>query len=306
MAMQEPYPALTTLELWSDDEMTPVLPDTFLGGFAPCLQTISLEGIAFPALSKLLFSTVNLVSLLLDKIPPDTTRYMSPQVMATGLSRLTRLKFLRLDFLPPGLPPNIHQNPRQQTRVLLPSLTWLEFQGVNEYLEDLISRIEAPLLDSINVKFFDQIIFDVTHLLQFITHSEKLNSPNEAKMNFHYDFVQITLSPPKGTVGNIMLQVLCTVPLWQVLSLAQICNRATPLLSGVQGLEICGGEYEDSLREWQDNIEIAQWLEVFYPFVAVASLHVTENLGRFTASALAGRRAAGVLPALRDLWLEGA
>ena len=307
MAMQEPYPALTTLELWSDDEIAPVLPDTFLGGFAPCLQRISLEGISFPALPKLLFSTVNLVSLLLDKIPPDMTRYMSPQVMATSLSRLTWLKSLRLDFLPPGLLPNIHQNPRQKTRVILPSLTWLEFQGVKQYLEDFVSRIEAPLLDSMDIKFFDQITFDVPQLLLFITYSEKLNSPNEARMKFYCDSVQITLSPPRGTAGNITIQVICTVPLWQVSSLAQICNQAIPLLSGVQQLEICGGEYEDSLQEWQDSIEIAQWLELFYPFIAVASLHVTENLGPFTASALCEvtGRAEEVLPALRTLWLEG-
>ena len=307
-AMREPYLALTTLELWSDDEMAPVLPDTFLGGFAPRLQRISLEGIAFPALPRLLFSTVNLVSLLLDKIPPDTTGYISPQVMATSLSRLTWLKFLRIDFLPPGLPPDLLQNPRQQTRAVLPSLTWLEFQGVNEYLEDLLSRIEAPLLENIDIKFFDQITFDVPQLLQFITHSEKLNSPNEAKMNFHSDFIQITLSPQRGTVGSFTLQALCTVPLWQLLSVVQICDQAIPLLSSVQRLEICGGEHEHSLREWQDNIEIAQWLELFYPFTMVASLHVTENLGPFSASALCeltGRRAAEVLPALRNLFLEG-
>lgn len=311
-AMQEPYPVLTTLELWSDDVIAPVLPDTFLGGSAPCLQRISLEGIAFPALPKLLIFTANLVSLLLDKIPPDTVGYMSPQVMATSLSRLTWLKFLRLDFLPPGLPPigapDIHQNTRQKTRVVLPSLTWLEFQGVNEYLEDFVSRIEAPLLDSINIKFHDRIIFDVPQLLLFITHSEKLNSPNEANINFHSDFVQITLSPPRGTVGNITLQVICTVPLWQILSLAQICNQAIPLLSGVKWLEICGGEYEASTREWTNGIKIAQWLGIFYPFIAVANLHVTEDLGQFTASALCevtGRQAAEVLPALRNLWLEG-
>lgn len=306
--MQEPFPALTMLELWSDDEMAPVLPDTFLGGSAPRLQIISLEGIAFPALPKLLFSTVNLVSLLLDKIPPDTTGYISPQEMATGLSRLACLKFLRIDFLPPAFPSNVHQNPRQQTRAILPSLTWFEFQGVNEYLEDLISRIEAPLLDNIDIKFFDQITFDIPQLLQFITHSEKLNFPNEARMNFHSDFVRITLSPRRDTVGNFTLQVLCTVPLWQVLSMVQICDQAIPLLSSVQCLQICGGEHEDSLREWQDNIEIAQWLELFYPFTAVASLHVTENLGPFTASALCevtGRMAAEVLPALHNLFLEG-
>ena len=109
MPMQEPYPVLTTLELWLDDKMALVLPDTFLGGFAPCLQRVWLEGLVFPALPKLLLSAVDLVSLLLDKIPPNTG-YISPKVMATSLSMLIRLKYLRIDFRSPGLPPDIYQH----------------------------------------------------------------------------------------------------------------------------------------------------------------------------------------------------
>lgn len=52
-AMQGPYPSLATLELSSEDEIAPVLPDTFACGFAPCLQRVWLEGIIFPALPEL-------------------------------------------------------------------------------------------------------------------------------------------------------------------------------------------------------------------------------------------------------------
>jgi hypothetical protein len=37
-AMQEPYPELTDLRLWSDRETPLVIPDSFLGGSAPRLQ----------------------------------------------------------------------------------------------------------------------------------------------------------------------------------------------------------------------------------------------------------------------------
>ena len=306
-AMQEPYLSLTTLELSSDDEIAPVLPDTFSRGFAPCLQRVWLEGITFPALPTLLLSTVDLVSLLLDRIPPSTGS-ISPEVMATNLSALTRIKFLRIDFRSPGSAPDIRQHPRNLTRALLPCLTWLEFRGISEYLEDLLVRIEAPILDNVNIKFFNQLIFDVPQLLQSLTYSEKLNSPKETTINFHSDFVQMTLSPPKGTVGNLTLQVLCAVPLQQVSSMVQICNRVMRLLSSVERLEICGGEYENSLQEWQEDIEGSQWLDLLRPFTAVESLHVTESLGPFTASALreiTGRSATEVLPALRSLFLEG-
>jgi len=192
-AMQEPYSALTGLELSSDEEMTPVLPDNFLGGSTPSLQSIWLEGIAFPSLPKLLLSAVGLVSLLLDKIPQNTGN-ISPEVMATCLPTLTGLKFLRLDFRSPVLLPNIRRHPRQSTRAILPCLSWLEFRGVREYVEDLMARIEAPLLENVNVKLFNQLVFHVPQILQFIPQSEKLNSPHHATVTFQSDFVQITLS----------------------------------------------------------------------------------------------------------------
>ena len=61
--MQEPFPVLTYLRIWSWGESAPVLPGGFLGGSAPCLQTISLQGIAFPALLTLLLSANDLVKL---------------------------------------------------------------------------------------------------------------------------------------------------------------------------------------------------------------------------------------------------
>lgn len=306
-AMQEPYPALTTLELWSDDETAIILPDTFLGGFAPRLQRVWLEGLVFPALPKLLLSAVDLVSLLLDKIPPNTG-YISPEVMATSLSLLTKLKYLRIDFRSPGLPPDIRQHVRQQTHALLPLLTCLEFRGVREYMEDLLARVEAPLLESVNIKFFNELTFDVPQLLRFISYAKKVNSPNGAKVDFHSDFVQITLSPRSGTVGHFTLQVLCAAPLWQVSSMVQICSQAIPLLSGVERLDICGGEDRHLFQEWRNEIVNIQWLGLFHSFIAVESLHVTEYLGPFIASALregTRRKAAEVLPALRSLFLEG-
>ena len=41
-AMQKPFPALKILELETKDDTAPVIPDTFLGGFAPDLKTLEL------------------------------------------------------------------------------------------------------------------------------------------------------------------------------------------------------------------------------------------------------------------------
>jgi hypothetical protein len=74
--MQEPFTELTRLRLSSTDGDMPVLPGTFLGGSAPCLQDVLLDGIPFPSLPTLLSSASNLVTLKLDKIPQ--TGYISP------------------------------------------------------------------------------------------------------------------------------------------------------------------------------------------------------------------------------------
>ncbi len=64
--MQEPFPVLTVLQLMSMDQIhrnPPALPDEFLGGSAPCLQEIELDGIPFPALPTLLSLANDLVIL---------------------------------------------------------------------------------------------------------------------------------------------------------------------------------------------------------------------------------------------------
>jgi hypothetical protein len=62
-AMQEPFLELTHLQLRAYDEPVPVVPDSFLGGFAPRLRYLNWDGIPFPGLPKLLLSAIHLVTL---------------------------------------------------------------------------------------------------------------------------------------------------------------------------------------------------------------------------------------------------
>lgn len=62
-AMQQPFPALTRLQLEFNDETTPVLPYSFLGGSTPRLQRLFLNGVPLPGLPKLLLSATDLVYL---------------------------------------------------------------------------------------------------------------------------------------------------------------------------------------------------------------------------------------------------
>jgi F-box-like len=166
-AMQERFPALTALYL-SSLETLPELPDTFLSGSAPLLQTLFLYGIPFPTLPKLLSSTNGLVDLRLDRIPD--TGFISSDVMATALSALTSLRSLFINFESFTSLPD-QRCPPPPTPAVLPSLIGFWFGGGNKYLEDLVARIDAPLLQIIDILLPDNPIFGFQHLHRFISHS---------------------------------------------------------------------------------------------------------------------------------------
>jgi F-box-like len=146
-AMQVPFPELTDLQLFSHDK-TPVIPDSFLGGSAPRLRHFSC-GIPFPGLPKLLLSATHLVYLWLFNIPHSG--YISPEAMVALLSVLSNLESFQLGFRSPQSyfdwgsrrpPPSKHS--------VIPAVTCFVFKGVVEYLEDLMTCIDA--LDSITWK----------------------------------------------------------------------------------------------------------------------------------------------------------
>jgi len=221
------------------------------------------------------------------------------------LSTLTRLGSLSIEFQSPRFPDRTNRHPPPLTRTVLPALTRLHFQGVSEYLEDLVARIDAPLLDHAAIIFFNQLIFDTPQLPQFMRRTERLTSPTRAVVTFHPHTVQISLFSPISS-AKFDLQISCNESDWQISSVEQICIQCTPILSHVEGLEIREGSF---LRpEWLDDLDSAQWLELFHAFTAVRSLHVSEELQPIVAPAfhgLTGRRATEMLPALHTLFLEG-
>ena len=67
--MNRPFRSLTCLELAFEAETAPVNPDLFLGGSAPGLQVLSLDGIPVLGLRKQLLSATHLVRLEICGIP---------------------------------------------------------------------------------------------------------------------------------------------------------------------------------------------------------------------------------------------
>ncbi|KAH9974505.1 hypothetical protein BJV74DRAFT_184515 [Russula compacta] len=309
-AMQEPFPQLTDLVL-SSYETTLVLPETFLGGSAPRLRSCYLDYLPFPALRSLLLSASHLVVLCLDKIPHSA--YTSPEAMVTCLAVATSLKFLELIFLSPQsrsnhearhLPPLI--------RTILPALTHFNFHGDSEYLEDFISRVDAPLLDEVDIRLFHQLTFDLSQLDQFISRTEALSALNIVNLDLDCDHTRVELSQLEQTLEDsrpmFRLSVRCNGSHWQLSFLAQAFSSLSPTLSTFETINVRENRFQPVTPSWEDDVGNSQWLELFHPFTSVKNLYLSEDVAPLVAPALqqlAEERVTEVLPALQNIYVEG-
>jgi hypothetical protein len=304
-AMQEPFPALTSLQLWSkDDDEAPVISDSFLGGSAPRLQYLDLNCLPYLGLPKLLMSSTHLVTLHLLDIPHSG--YISPTAMLTALSALTNLETFDLRFQSPrSRPDRESRRPSPRTRSVLPTLKYFKFRGISEYLEDLVARIDAPILDCLHITFFHQLIFDTPQLTQFISRTPHFRPQDEARVTFFNTAVVFTL--PEIFGRELELGISCRQSDWQLSSLAQVCSLFFPpaLVSSLERLYACEGQH--SQLRWQDDVENSQWLELLQPFTAVKELYLSRGFAPCIAPVLqelVGERVGEVLPALQSLFLE--
>ncbi len=128
-AMQVPFPEMTNIFLHCEDEMPPVIPDSFLGGSAPRLRVFKLTGIPFPGLPKLISSATHLDELHLWSSPH--AGYISPEAMVAVLSVSSSLKTLSLGFESHKTRPDWgSRRPPLLKRSVILSLTCLVFKGV--------------------------------------------------------------------------------------------------------------------------------------------------------------------------------
>ena len=219
--MQQPFPALKCLELGSSELTAPVVPTSLLGGSTPSLEALSLHSISFPGLPNLLLSATHLVHLTLFKIPHSG--YFSPEAIVTCLSILTCLEGLHIEFeYSRSHPERKSRRPPLPTRTLLPVLADLQFEGAGEYLEDLVARIDAPLLNSLTIILFHQPIIDTRQLTQFISRAPKFKAPDEAYVEFSDWRVSIILPQASYTVLELAISSLSDQQLW--------CRSARPFL----------------------------------------------------------------------------
>ena len=295
-ALHKPFPVLTHLEIYSQDENLD-LPSGFLGGSAPCLEQIILSQISFPALPTLLLSARNLVKLELHNISP--TCYISPSAMVACLAEFPRLNTLHLDFTSvTDLLGQIHPPPI--TRVVLPALVVFNIDGASEYLEDLVAQIDCPELDYIHVEITNPVVdFQVTQLAKFLNRSVGSDSemspyyPTEVDLGSDSVTINMFCDPdlpykvwkPQRRRATITIDYKLTDP--QVSLIAEVVNRFSAILSTVVHLSLMSSLY----HRFQGAADI-DWLYLLHPFSAVQTLHVSSRPARY------------VIPALEDIPVE--
>ena len=301
-AMDEPFPALTTLWLFCSRHNLAVLPELFLGGCAPRLRSIYLYRIPYPSIGTLLSSTTNLVYLTLWRIP--RSGYIAPETIVPCLSMLTRLKSLVLGFQHPRS--RLHRASRHLpplTRLVFPNLTSLCFHGDIEYLEGILSRIETPMLDYSDFHFFHQLVIDTPLLGHFTRRTESLMSISGARVQFRDGgFWLVGQKDTTADINRIVLslQISCEALDWQLSAAAHVSNL---FLSSLQALETL--EIVVSHEDYQSEIEVIQWRELLHPFTCVKTMTLeSEDPVRLISPALQDlARERSTLPTLQTLSL---
>jgi hypothetical protein len=314
-AIQKPCQVLEGIRITVNDTQGPsiLVRNGFLGGSAPRLREIELDGIAFPfsAIRQVLLSTNNLVELHLSKIPNDV--YFSPDDLVSALSTLVQLKWLTVRFYSPdSRPPPSMTRPRCHQRAFLPSLAFLVFDGTSEYLEEFVARIDLHALSTIRIKFFNDIVFEIPQYCEFMTRLNQPRSLTSASIKlglFDSDNVLVDFFD-KTNLGNeyytcYTLETSCKPFDWKLSFLTQITSQLSPLLSSVYELTILGGSIL-KVPTGEEAADSTQWLEVFQQFTHVTRVTVLEmDVLPGIVQALVMEDAAGVLPELTTLSLSG-
>ena len=286
MTMDGPFPSLESISLLSttEEHQCPTLPGTFL---APNLRHVTFVGVGFPPGLPLLASAFDLVTLTLTHT--QASGYIFPELLITHLQHLIQLEDLSIGFSIPLPRPNDETKLLRGPiiRVTIPSLKRLTFRGVAAYLESLIARIRAPLLEQLNIALFNQLAYTLPRLSHFTSSTEGLRH-HTGQVIFSQDVVSILVGPPEEIgEGGFGLHISCKQFDWQIDSAVQVFGELRPMLSIVEELTLGFGEDRTPSVQWQtDAVESIMWHELLLPFSGVKKLRVGSSLAPELSSAL--------------------
>jgi hypothetical protein len=197
-AIERPFLVLEDLVLLFSNDMRQAFPDAFRWG--PRLRRLHLTGIQVgvtihtQVLFERLYSSKNLVDLRLHEVL-YRSRFL-PDALTDALSEMTQLRSLSLHFLPHFI--TFDTPSSSEEVVVLPALTRLNFQGGTKIFEHLVARIDAPLLEQIEVTFLYNFHFnfDFSKLRTFIDRTGMPKSHRRADILISGLAISISLIQP--------------------------------------------------------------------------------------------------------------
>ncbi|KAN0136230.1 hypothetical protein V8E53_006090 [Lactarius tabidus] len=310
---EQSFPALEYLRLGLESRETVlggrqalVFPDNFLGSSTLQLRVVRLQDTVFPTFPRLLSASENLVSLQLINIP--ASGILTAQDLALGLSSATQLESLKIDIYGALVPHSSIQN-GLEPRTVLPALLEFQFAGESLYLNALASRIDTPIIKQIGATFFSGFDGYTDELCGLFARGEELRSSRCRKTHIQYfgqstvfthHFTRLPSSP-----GSFRVQVMDRGwPRDHVALVTQICRgfQSLGILHKVAQVEI------DEHSYWPRVLITSLWLNLLRALSGVKRLHVVDTLVPNVVSTLAkvsGEETGEILPALRDLHLQG-
>jgi hypothetical protein len=153
------------------------------------------------------------------------------------------------------------------TRAVVPSLTFFKFVGYSNYLEDLVALIDCPRLNYVKIKYLysSHVNFQAPQVFQFINRSEDPRLLSrwatvvaEIRGNFTVSLCHEHYRDETVIISLDSME-------WGISHLIQLLSQFSAKLSDVRHLSILWCLIED--------LEVAQWLQLFGQFTTVQTLH---------------------------------
>jgi hypothetical protein len=247
----------------------------------------------------------NLITLSLSLIPAST--YFHPNALLQRLSLMPQLEILGITLNSYYPSRDVERQLLIMMRVTLSNLRWLAFQGASAYLEALLPQVTIPLLEKLQVFFFNQLTYSVLLLQQFMGTAENFRLKT-ATLSFHKDYSTVTVYPYEGARMFALSMYLGGRDLeWQVASTAQVFYTLRTVFSAVEHL-ILRYERHFISSEWNDETDRTLWRKLLGSFGNVKTLFVCSELVEKLSRALQpgeGESPAELLPQLQEVSYSG-
>ena len=272
-AMNCEFPMLESLFLHLSTESRAglELPEKLL---APLLHHLTLSNISLPIQSQLLRQAEGLITLRLWNAPASSE--FNPAHLVAQLVGMSHLEVLMVQFYTP-IPKRRFEILAQPTAITLPSLKLLAFRGGSTYLEGILTQLNAPLLSTLEIEFFNQLTFNLGGLHQFV-HTTGNFKFRSTEIHFDKEFVSVimALHPERADSHLFLVKVKCRPLGWQAACASQICHALEPVLAGVERLTLALHKDGSVLR--QDEIDIEKWHGLLRTFAGAQSLRLSGSL----------------------------